>query len=57
MDDLKLFTRKEIKQIPEYKQFMILVEDIGMEFGFKKCGALIMKQGKPIENNIMRYGY
>ena len=46
MDDLKLFGKS-------YEQIDFLVQtvhtfgkDIGMEFGIKKCGMLVLKRGK-----------
>ena len=46
MDDLKLYGKSEI----EIKGLVSIVEvfshDIGMEFGIKKCGVIIMNRGK-----------
>ena len=46
MDDLRLFGKS-------YEQIASLVQtvhtfsiDIGMEFGIKKCGVLVLKRGK-----------
>ena len=46
MDDLKLYGKneKDINTLLEIvKQFS---DDIGMEFGFEKCGVLVIKKGK-----------
>ena len=46
MDDLKLFAKNE-EQIDSLFQTMnSFSTDIGMEFGIKKCGELILKRGK-----------
>ena len=46
MDDLKLFGKSE-DQIDSLVQTMfIFSEDIGIEFGLKKCGTVILKKGK-----------
>ena len=46
MDDLKLFGKSE-RQIESLVNTVHAVsDDIGMEFGIKKCGVLIMKRGK-----------
>ena len=43
MGDLKLFGKSE-DQID--RLVIIFIEDIGMEFGLKKCGVVIRKKGK-----------
>ena len=49
MDDLKLFG-KDLDQIDSLVQTVhIFSTDIGMEFGLKKCGVLIMKRGKLVK--------
>ena len=46
MDDLKLFG-KSYEQINSHAQTVhIFSSDIGMEFGIKKCGVLVLKRGK-----------
>ena len=48
MDDLKLFGKNE-DQIDSLVQTVFLFsEDIGMVFGLKKCGVIILKRGKLI---------
>ena len=46
MDDLKLYGKRE----NEIKELLCMVDvfnqDIGMEFGIKKCGVIIMDRGK-----------
>ena len=48
MDDLKLFgkTKDQIDSLVQTVQ--IFSEDIGMEFGLKKCGILVLRKGKLI---------
>ncbi|XP_047488218.1 uncharacterized protein LOC125038695 [Penaeus chinensis] len=46
MDDLKLYSKSE-EQIDSLIQTThIFSNDIGMEFGIKKCGVLVLKRGK-----------
>ena len=46
MDDLKLFG-KSVDQIESLiKTVFTFSEDIGMEFGLKKCGVIILKKVK-----------
>ena len=46
MDDLKLYgkSENEIKELVSTVE--IFSQDIGMEFGIKKCGVIIMNRGK-----------
>ena len=54
MDDLKLFVESK-NQIDSLVQTVhILSEDIGMQFGIKKCGVLIMERGKSIRTDGIR---
>ena len=49
MDDLKLF-RKSSEQILSFVQTVHTFSmDIGMEFGIKKCGILVLKRGKTVK--------
>ena len=50
MDDLKLYGKSE-KQIDSLVRTVhILSTDIGMEFGIRKCGLLILKKGKIVRH-------
>ena len=54
MDDLKLFDKSK-NQIDSLVQTAhIFSEDIGMQFGIKKCGVLIMERGKVIRTDGIR---
>ena len=46
MDDLKLFGKSEIQIESLVNTAHAASDNIGMEFGIKKCGVLIMKRGK-----------
>ena len=49
MDDLKLFGKSD-DQIDSLVQILFTFsEDIGMEFGLKKCGVVILKKGKLVK--------
>ena len=50
MDDLKLYGKSE-KQIDSLVRTVhILSTDMGMEFGIRKCGLLILKKGKIVRH-------
>ena len=51
MDDLKLFGKNKEQIDSLVKTVHIIGKDIGMEFGIKKCGVLVMKRGKIVECN------
>ena len=54
MDDLKLFDKSK-NQIDSLVQTVhIFSEDIGMQFGIKKCGVLTMERGKNIRTDHIR---
>ena len=49
MDDLKHFGKSD-EQIDSVVQTMLkFSEDIGMEFGLKKCGVVTLKKGKLVK--------
>ena len=49
MDDLKLYGKSENQIESLVNTVYMFSEDIGMEFGVKKCGVLVLKRGKMIE--------
>ena len=46
MDDLKLFGKSDDKIDSLVQTVFTFSEDIGMEFGLKKCVVVILKKGK-----------
>ena len=46
MYDLKLFGKNEREIDSLVKTVQVISKDLGMEFGIKKYGALVMKKGK-----------
>ena len=46
MDDLKLFGKSHAQIDSLVNTVFAFSQDIGMEFGIKKCGLLVMKRGK-----------
>ena len=46
MDDLKLYGKSECKIKGLVSTVEVFSQDIGMEFGIKKCGVIIMNRGK-----------
>ena len=48
MDDLKLFGKSEDQINLLAQTVQLFSEDIGMEFGLKKCVVLLMKRGKKV---------
>ena len=49
MDDLKLFGKSDNQIDILLKTVFTFSEDIGMEFGLKKCGVVILKKGKLVK--------
>ena len=49
MDDLILYGKSEVQIDSLVKTIQLVSTDIGMEFGIKKCGVLILKRGKVVE--------
>lgn len=47
--DLKFYGRDEHKLDSLVNTVCVFSTDVGMEFGLKKCGVLMMKQGKVVE--------
>ena len=45
MDDLKLFAKSNDENNSLVNTEYKLSEDIGMEFGIKNCGVLLLKRG------------
>ena len=46
MDDLKLFAKSNAQNNSLVNTVYTFSEDIGIEFGIKKCGVLVLKRGK-----------
>ena len=49
MGDLKFYGKSEVQIDSLVKTIQLVSTDIGMEFGIKKCGVLILKGGKVVE--------
>ena len=49
MDDLKLFGKNENQIDSLVKTVYLFSEDIGMEFGLKKCAVVVLKRGKTVK--------
>ena len=50
MDDLKLYSRSEKGLESLVQTVHVFSEDIGMEFGIKKCAMLVMEKGKIVKS-------
>ena len=50
MDDLKIFAKSEREVNGLVSTVQILSNDIGMEFGIKKCGVLVLERGKVVSS-------
>ena len=50
MDDLKLHSRSEKGLDSLVQTVCVFSEDIGMEFGIKKCAMLVMEKGKIVKS-------
>ena len=49
MDDLKLFGKSDDQIDSLVQRVFTFSEDIGREFGLKKCGVVILKKGKLVK--------
>ena len=49
MDDLKLFGKRDDQIDSLVQTVLTFSEDIGMEFGLKKCGVVTLKKGKLVK--------
>ena len=49
MDDLKLYGKSEDEIDSLVRTVRLFSQDIGMEFGVKKCAVVVMKRGKVTE--------
>ena len=54
IDDLKLLAKSKNQRDSLVQTVHIFSEDIGMQFGIKKCGVLIMERGKVIRTDGIR---
>ena len=50
MVDIKLFGKNEEQIDSLVKTVHLFSKDIGMEFGIRKCGMLVIKKGKIVES-------
>ena len=50
MDDLKLYSRSEKGLNSLVQTVRVFSEDVGMEFGTKKCAMLVMEKGKIVKS-------
>ena len=50
MDDLKLYSRSEKGLDSLVQAVRVSSEDVGMEFGIKKCAMLVMEKGKIVKS-------
>ena len=51
MDDLKLFAKSIDQTDSLVQKVYVFSEDIGIEFGLKKCGVLVLKRGNVGKKN------
>ena len=54
MDDLKLYAKTEDQMSMLVRTVHMFSNDIGMEFGMKKCGVLTLKRGKIVRSEGIR---
>ena len=55
MDDLKVYAKNEKDLEYLIQTGKIFSENIGMEFGLDKCAILIMKKGKTVEAEGVKF--
>ena len=46
MDDLKVYGKDKAQIESLVSTVQLISQDIGMEFGIKKCGVVVLKRGK-----------
>ena len=51
MDDLKLFGKRDDQKDSLVRTVFIFSEDVGMEFGLKKCGVVILRKEKLVKSD------
>ena len=51
MDDLKLYGKSNDHIDSLVRTVYLFTSDVGMEFGMKKCGTIVLKRGKMVECN------
>ena len=51
MDDLKLYGKSNDQIDSLVRTVYLFTSDVGMEFGVKKCGTIVLKRGKMVECN------
>ena len=54
MDDLKMFAKSKNEIDSLVSTVQVISQDIGMQFGINKCGAIIMKRGKLVKSEDIR---
>ncbi|XP_063611810.1 uncharacterized protein LOC134785404 [Penaeus indicus] len=54
MDDLKLYAKTEDQMSMLVRTVHMFSNDIGMEFGMKKCGVLTLKRGKIVRSEVIK---
>ena len=54
MDDSKLFAKNQNEIDNLVSTAQVISQDIGMQFGVKKCGVAIMKRGKLVKSEDIR---
>ena len=53
-DDLKMFAKNKNEIDSLATTVQVICQDIGMQFGAKKCGVTIMKRGKLVNSEDVR---
>ena len=53
MDDLKIYGKNEREVNALVSTIELFSTDIGMEFGTKKCGTLVLKRGKVVKSDVL----
>eukprot|EP00112_Aurelia_sp_Birch-Aquarium-sp1_P025823 Seg881.1 transcript_id=Seg881.1/GoldUCD/mRNA.D3Y31 product="hypothetical protein" protein_id=Seg881.1/GoldUCD/D3Y31 len=54
MNDLKMFAKNKNEIDSLVWTIQVISQDIGIQFGIKKCGATIIKRGKLVNNEDVR---
>ena len=53
MDDLKVYGKDKAKIESLISTVQLISQDIGIEYGIKKCGVVVLKRGKCVKVRVL----
>ena len=54
MDDLKVYGKDKAEVESLVATVQLISQDIGMEFGVKKCGVVVLRRGKLCKSEVIK---